>query len=82
MKIMKKLMATVASIILTLPFIAKAQEGGTYIDSLNVQDSSYMEQDLLAGTETASSGNTTIIIIVAVVIIAVAAFVILKKKKK
>ncbi|HSO86878.1 MAG TPA: LPXTG cell wall anchor domain-containing protein [Draconibacterium sp.] len=79
---MKKLMATVASIILSLPFMAVAQEGGTYIDSLNVQDSSYMEQDLLAGTETASSGNTTIIIIVAVVIIAVAAFVILKKKKK
>lgn len=79
---MRKLMATVASIILSLPFMATAQEGGTYIDSLNVQDSSYMEQDLLAGTETASSGNTTIIIIVAVVIIAVAAFVIIKKKKK
>jgi LPXTG-motif cell wall-anchored protein len=63
--------------------LAKAQEdSGTYIDNLNVQDSSYMEQDLLAGTESASSGNTTIIIIVVVVVIAVAAFVILKKKKK
>ena len=83
MKKMKNLMATIASIILSLPFIAKAQEdSGTYIDNLNVQDSSYMEQDLLAGTETASSGNTTTIIIVVVVIIAVAAFVILKKKKK
>lgn len=83
MKKMKNLMATIASLILSLPFMAKAQEdGGTYIDNLNVQDSSYMEQDLLAGTESASSGNTTIIIIVVVVIIAVAAFVILKKMKK
>ncbi len=79
---MKKLTALFASIILSLPFMAAAQEGGTYIDSLNVQDSSYMEQDLLAGAETTSSGNTTIIIIVAVVIIAVGAFVLLKKKKK
>jgi LPXTG-motif cell wall-anchored protein len=82
MKKMKKLMAIVASLILSLPFFAVAQEGGTYIDSLNVQDSSYMQQDLLAGAEPASSGNTTIIIIVAVVIVAVAAFVVLKKKKK
>jgi LPXTG-motif cell wall-anchored protein len=79
---MKKLTAVFASIILSLPYLAIAQEGGTYIDSLNVQDSSYMQQDLLAGTETTSSGNTTIIIIVAVVIIAVGAFVLLKKKKK
>jgi len=79
---MKKLKTVFASIILSLPFMAMAQEGGTYIDSLNVQDSSYMQQDLLAGTETTSSGNTTVIIIVAVVIIAVVAFVILKKKKK
>jgi hypothetical protein len=79
---MKKLMALLASAILGLPFMASAQEDSvTYIDNLNVQDSSYMEQDLLAGTESASSGNTTIIIIVVVVIIAVAAFVILKKKK-
>jgi LPXTG-motif cell wall-anchored protein len=82
MKKMKNLVAIVASLILSLPFFAVAQEGGTYIDSLNVQDSSYMQQDLLAGSEPASSGNTTIIIIVVVVIIAVAAFVIIKKKKK
>jgi len=80
---MKRLIGILASFILSLPFFVIAQEdSGTYIDNLNVQDSSYMEQDLLAGTETASSGNTTIIIIVVVVIIAVAAFVILKKKKK
>jgi LPXTG-motif cell wall-anchored protein len=72
-----------ASFILSLPFFVIAQEdSGTYIDNLNVQDSSYMEQDLLAGTETASSGNTTIYIIVAVVVVAIVVFVLLKKKKK
>ncbi len=80
---MKKMMAFIASIILSFPFMLAAQDSATYIDNLNVQDSSYMEQDLLAGAETASSGNTTtIIIIVVVVIIAVAAFVMMKKKKK
>ena len=85
MKKMKKFMAIFASFILSLPFMAAAQDTATYIDNLNVQDSSYMEQDLLAGTETASSSgssSTTIIIIVAVVIIAVVAFIIMKKKKK
>ena len=83
MKKMKKLMALIASIVLSFPFMLAAQDSATYIDNLNVQDSSYMEQDLLAGAETASSGNnTTIIIIVAVVIIAVAVFLFLKKKKK
>jgi len=83
MKKMKKLTAAIASIILSLPFMLAAQDSATYIDNLNVQDSSYMEQDLLAGTETASSGNTTAIIIIAVVVvIAIAVFVIMKKKKK
>jgi LPXTG-motif cell wall-anchored protein len=80
---MKKLIGMLASFILSLPFFVIAQEdSGTYIDNLNVQDSSYMEQDLLAGTETASSGNTTIYIIVAVVVVAIVVFVLLKKKKK
>jgi LPXTG-motif cell wall-anchored protein len=84
MKKMKRLMAILASFILSLPFMAAAQDTATYIDNLNVQDSSYMEQDLLAGTESAASGSssTTIIIIAAVVIIAVVAFFIMKKKKK
>jgi len=65
MKKMKNLMATIASIILSFPFIANAQQdSGTYIDNLNVQDSSYMEQDLLAGTETASSGGSIAVIII------------------
>ncbi len=85
MKNMKKLMAIFASFILSLPFMAAAQDTATYIDNLNVQDSSYMEQDLLAGAETASSSgsnNTISIIIVLAVVIAVAVFVIMKKKKK
>lgn len=79
---MKKLTAVFASLILSLPFMAIAQEGGTYIDSLNVQDSSYMQQDLLAGAESSSTGNTTFVIIIAVVVVAIAAFVVIKKKKQ
>lgn len=81
---MKKLMAFFASIILSIPFVASAQKDtATYIDNLNVQDSSYMQQNLQTGAETASSGNSTVvIIIVVVVIIAIAAFIILRKKKK
>lgn len=83
MKKMKNLMALIASMILSLPFVVSAQDTATYIDNLNVQDSSYMQQDLSAGTEAASSGNTTtIIIIVVVVVIAVVAFLMMKKKKK
>jgi LPXTG-motif cell wall-anchored protein len=85
MEKMKKFMAIFASFILSLPFMVAAQDDATYIDNLNVQDSSYMEQDLLAGAETASSSgsnSTTIIIIAAVVIIAIIVFVIMKKKKK
>lgn len=83
MKKMKKLTATFISMILSLPYMLLAQEEGTYIDDLNVQDSSYMEQDLLTGAESASSGNTTTIIIVAVVVVvAIVAFVLMKKKKK
>lgn len=83
MEKMKKIMAIFASFILSLPFMAAAQDNGTYIDNIDGQDSSYLELDLLAGAETASSGSssTTRIIIVAVVIIAVVIFVIMKKKK-
>jgi len=79
MKKMRNLMAIVAAIILSV--VAKAQDAGTYIDSLNVQDSSYM-QPLETAAEETSSGNTAIIGIVVVVLIAVVAFVVIKKKKK
>lgn len=81
MKTMKKLFALLMLNALSLPYVLFAQDEGTYIDNLNVQDSSYMEQDLLASTE-GSSNSTVIIIVVAVVVIAAIAFFIIKKKKK
>ena len=81
MKAMKKLFALLVLNILSLPYVLMAQDGGTYIDNLNVQDSSYLDEDLLAGAEQ-SSNSTTIIIVVAVVIVAVGVFLYLRKKKK
>jgi LPXTG-motif cell wall-anchored protein len=64
-----------------------AQDEGSYIENLGVQDSSYMEEGnpipLGSATEQASgSGNTAIIIVVAVIVIAAVVFFILRKKKK
>lgn len=78
---MKKLFALIMLNVLSLPYMLFAQDEGTYIDNLNVQDSSYMEQDLLASTES-SSNSTVIIIVVAVVVIGAVAFFLIKKKKK
>ena len=78
MKKLKKLTTTFVAMILSIPFMLSAQEdGGTYIDDMNVQDSSYMEEDLL-GTAEQSSNSTVIIIVVAVVVIAAAVFFFLK----
>ena len=79
MKKMKNFMAIMAAIVLSV--VAKAQDAGTYIDSLNVQDSSYM-QPLETTTEKSSSGNLVVIIIVAVALVAVVVFAVLRKKKK
>jgi len=72
-------MAVLAVFVLSI--VAKAQDAGTYIDSLNVQDSSYM-QPLETATEKSSSGNTVVYAIVGVVLVAVVAFIIIKRKKK
>lgn len=77
---MKKLFALMVLSILSLPYALMAQDQGTYIEDLNPQDSSYMDQDLMAAGS--SSSNTTVIVIVAVVVVAVVAFFLLKKKKK
>ena len=82
MKTLERLYAFLVVGFLSLPKLLMAQDEGTYIDNLNVQDSSYMEQDLLAGTEQASGSNTTVIVIIAVVVVAVVVFLILRKKKK
>ncbi len=81
MKTVKRFFALLMLAIIGSPAVLMAQDKGTYIDNLGVQDSSYMEQDLLAGAEQ-SSNSTTIIIVVVVVIVAVGAFLLLKKKKK
>lgn len=77
---MKKLFALLMLNILSLPYLM-AQDEGTYIDNLNVQDSSYLDEDLLTGASQ-SSNSTVIIIVVAVVVIAAGVFFYLKKKKK
>lgn len=80
MKALKSIF-TVVTGILGFPFLMAAQEQGTYIDNLGVQDSSYMEIDLL--NEGQGSGSGTIIIIVAAVIVILAVvFFLMKKKKK
>jgi len=82
MKKTKNVLAAIAALVLALPAAVFAQEG-TYIDSLGVQDSAYMNQDRLAGAEQASSsGNTGLIAAVVVVVVLVAIFVFLRKKKK
>ncbi|RIH65880.1 hypothetical protein D1164_06325 [Mariniphaga sediminis] len=82
MKALKRSLAAFVAGILSLPYLLVAQNEGTYIDNLGVQDSSYMEQDLLAeGTQSSGSGSTVIIIVVVVVVVAVAYFLMKKKKK-
>ncbi len=81
MKAVKRIFALLMISIMSLPFTVMAQDEGTYIDNLGVQDSSYMQQDVVAGAEQSGS-NTTVLIIVAVVVIAAGVFFFLKKKKK
>lgn len=83
MKTFKRFIATIVAGILSFPYLLMAQDEGTYIDNLGVQDSSYMEQDLLAeGAQGSGSGTTVIIIVVIVIVIAAVAYVTMKKKKK
>jgi LPXTG-motif cell wall-anchored protein len=83
MKAFKRIFATIVAGILSFPYLLMAQDEGTYIDNLGVQDSSYMEQDLLAeSAQSSGSGTTVIIIVVVVILLAAVAFFIMKKKKK
>lgn len=82
MKKMKRLAAIAATFMLGLPYLLMAQDDGTYIEDLNLQDSSYMDPDMGAGSGGASSGNTTIILIIAVVVVVAVIFFLMKKKKK
>ncbi len=82
MKTFRRLLATFVLGIMNLPYMLMAQDEGTYIDDLGAQDSSYMEQDLLAEGSQSSGSSTTIIIIVVVVVVIAAVFFFLRKKKK
>lgn len=82
METLKNLFATFVAGILSLPYVLFAQDEGTYIDNLGVQDSSYMEQDMLAeGAQGTSTGTIVIIIVVALIVIAAVAYFVKKRKK-
>lgn len=83
MKTLKKRTTAFIAAMMSFPFLLMAQDEGTFIDDMGAQDSSYMENDLLAeSAQSSGSGTTTIIIIVAAVIVIAAVFFFLKKKKK
>lgn len=86
---MEKIKSVIATLVLgisSLPYKLMAQDESSYIESLGVQDSSYMEEGnpIPAGSseQASGSGNMAIIIVVAVVVIAAVVFFILRKKKK
>ncbi len=82
MKALKRVFATFIAGILSLPYLLFAQDDGTYIDNLGVQDSSYMEQDMLAeGAQGTGTGTIIIIIVVVLVVIAAVAYFVKKRKK-
>ena len=79
----KRFFATIVAGILSFPYLLIAQDSGTYIDDLGVQDSSYLEEPLILNeTQNSGSGTTVIIIIVVVIVIAAVGFLAMKKKKK
>jgi LPXTG-motif cell wall-anchored protein len=83
MKTLKRFSSSLLFGLMNLPFILKAQDEGTYLDNLGVQDSAYMEQDLLAESGQGSgSGTLIVIIVIAVVIIAGLIYYFARKKKK
>ena len=45
---MKRVFALIGLFIMSLPTMLMAQDQGTYIENLGAQDSSYMDEDLLA----------------------------------
>ena len=82
MKRMKRLAAIVASFMLGLPYFLMAQDDGTYIEDLNLQDSSYMDPSLAPATESSSSAPWGLIIVIVVIVVAAVVFFLMKKKKK
>lgn len=89
MEKIKRIIASFVLGILSLPYTLMAQDEGTYIENLGVQDSSYMEEGnpIPAGTSTTAeqasgSGTTAVIIVVAVVVVVAVVLFLLRNKKK
>ena len=84
MKSLKRIIATLFFGILNRFFFLNAQDETMHVESLEVADSSHMEQDFMADAfvQNSGSGNYAIIIVAALLIIAVTVYFILKKKKK
>ena len=47
MKTFKRIIGTLFFGIMNLPMLLKVQDDGTYLDNLGVQDSAYMQQELM-----------------------------------
>jgi hypothetical protein len=90
MEKIKRIIASFVLGILSLPYTLMAQDEGTYIENLGVQDSSYMEEGnpIPAGTtsttaeQASGSGTTAVIIVVAVVVVVAVVLFLLRNKKK
>lgn len=82
MKRAQKLISMIVLGFFTFPVWLFAQNEGTYIDNLGVQDSSYMEEDLITGSAQSSGSNTTILVVAALIAVAAIVFFLLKRKKK
>ena len=81
MKAIKRIFTTLLTGLMSIPFILTAQNDATYIDNLGVQDSSYMETDLLNEAQKSGSGTTVILIIAIVIVVLAVVFFLMKKKK-
>ncbi len=83
MKTVKIFFTTLLFSFIYRPFLLKAQEGGMQTENLEVQDSSYLEQEFMADAAMQSSGtgNTVIIIAAVIMLMAVSAYLILKSRK-
>ncbi len=69
--------------VLGFPFQLIAQNAETYIDNLEVQDSSFLEAPMMLNeSQNSGAGTSAIIIVVVFFIIAVVGYLAMKKKKK
>lgn len=81
---MKSWIKFLAGVVFCLSLLgtAKAQDNGTYVDEVTVQDSTYVDDIFMDEEEEPASNNTVLYIAIAAVVVAGGAFFILRKKKK